>query len=70
VILSELIHRYRFSRVNDEPILYDPSFQLISRVRRRHSLVSYDPSFQLIRPMNLFVRAQKRTEWPQKSEKI
>jgi cytochrome P450 len=49
VILSELIHRYRFSRVDDAP-------------------VQYDPSFQLIRPVNLFVRAQKRTDWPQKSK--
>ncbi|KAG9600738.1 cytochrome P450, partial [Aureobasidium melanogenum] len=30
--------------------------------------VEYDPSFQLIRPMNLFVRAKRRTTWPSKKE--
>ncbi|KAG9692636.1 cytochrome P450, partial [Aureobasidium melanogenum] len=30
--------------------------------------VEYDPSFQLIRPMNLFVRAKRRTTWPDKKE--
>lgn len=49
VILSELIYRYEFSKVGDEP-------------------VEYDPSFQLIRPMNLYVRATRRTKWPKKSD--
>jgi cytochrome P450 len=30
--------------------------------------VTYDPEFQLIRPMNLYVRARKRTTWPEKSK--
>jgi hypothetical protein len=29
--------------------------------------VTYDPEFQLIRPMNLYVRAKKRTTWPKPS---
>lgn len=29
--------------------------------------VEYDPMFQLIRPNNLYVRAERRTEWPAKS---
>jgi len=29
--------------------------------------MEYDPSFQLIRPNNFYVRAKKRTSWPQKS---
>lgn len=30
--------------------------------------VTYDPEFQLIRPMNFYVRARKRTSWPEKSK--
>lgn len=30
--------------------------------------IEYDPMFQLIRPVNLYVRAQKRMKWPPKSE--
>ncbi|KAK6064245.1 cytochrome P450 [Seiridium cupressi] len=30
--------------------------------------LEYDPMFQLIRPMNLYVRAEKRVKWPAKSE--
>lgn len=33
-----------------------------------HEPVVYDPAFQLIRPMNFYVRAQKRTSWPAKSK--
>ncbi|KAF2999609.1 hypothetical protein G7054_g10211 [Neopestalotiopsis clavispora] len=29
--------------------------------------LEYDPMFQLIRPMNLYVRAEKRVKWPAKS---
>lgn len=29
--------------------------------------VEYDPMFQLIRPNNLYVRAERRTEWPARS---
>ena len=29
--------------------------------------IQYDPDFQLIRPMNLYVRARRRTTWPEKS---
>jgi cytochrome P450 len=29
--------------------------------------VEYDPEFQLIRPVNLYVRARKRTTWPEPS---
>ena len=32
--------------------------------------VEYDPEFMLIRPVNLYVRAKRRTEWPEPSEKI
>jgi hypothetical protein len=30
--------------------------------------VTYDPEFQLIRPMNFYVRAKRRTSWPEKSK--
>ncbi|KAI9650423.1 hypothetical protein NHQ30_000437 [Ciborinia camelliae] len=30
--------------------------------------VEYDPSFQLIRPNNFYVRAKRRTTWPEKSK--
>jgi len=30
--------------------------------------VTYDPEFQLIRPMNFYVRARRRTSWPEKSK--
>ncbi|KAJ4401358.1 hypothetical protein N0V91_008022 [Didymella pomorum] len=30
--------------------------------------VTYDPEFQLIRPMNFYVRARKRTTWPEKNK--
>jgi len=30
--------------------------------------VTYDPEFQLIRPMNFYVRARQRTNWPEKSK--
>ncbi|KAH7346358.1 cytochrome P450 [Rhexocercosporidium sp. MPI-PUGE-AT-0058] len=49
VIISMLIYRYQFEKVGNEP-------------------VDYDPSFQLIRPMNFYVRAKKRTSWPEKSK--
>ncbi|KAJ4300645.1 hypothetical protein N0V88_003330 [Collariella sp. IMI 366227] len=29
--------------------------------------IEYDPEFQLIRPLNLYVTAKRRTEWPAKS---
>lgn len=29
--------------------------------------IEYDPMFQLIRPNNLYVRAERRTDWPSKS---
>ncbi|ESZ91096.1 putative Cytochrome 4F5 [Sclerotinia borealis F-4128] len=32
--------------------------------------VEYDPSFQLIRPNNFFVKAKRRTSWPEKSKKF
>ncbi|KAK6212014.1 hypothetical protein LQW54_005542 [Pestalotiopsis sp. IQ-011] len=31
--------------------------------------VEYDPEFQLIRPLNLYVTAQRRTSWPAKASK-
>ncbi|KAI4771208.1 putative cytochrome P450 monooxygenase [Aureobasidium sp. EXF-3400] len=31
--------------------------------------VEYDPMFQLIRPVNLYVNAERRVKWPPKSEK-
>ncbi|KFZ19200.1 hypothetical protein V502_03782 [Pseudogymnoascus sp. VKM F-4520 (FW-2644)] len=30
--------------------------------------IEYDPEFQLIRPLNFYVRARKRTVWPEKSK--
>ncbi|KAK3331460.1 cytochrome P450 [Apodospora peruviana] len=30
--------------------------------------IEYDPEFQLIRPLNLYVRAERRTEWPAKTK--
>jgi hypothetical protein len=30
--------------------------------------VTYDPEFQLIRPMNFYVRAKKRTSWPERNK--
>ncbi|PGH18236.1 hypothetical protein AJ79_00575 [Helicocarpus griseus UAMH5409] len=29
--------------------------------------IEYDPEFQLIRPLNFYLRAKRRTEWPEKS---
>ncbi|TGZ77671.1 cytochrome P450, partial [Ascodesmis nigricans] len=29
--------------------------------------IEYDPEFQLIRPLNLYIRARRRTQWPEKS---
>ncbi|KFZ25394.1 hypothetical protein V502_00130 [Pseudogymnoascus sp. VKM F-4520 (FW-2644)] len=29
--------------------------------------IEYDPEFQLVRPLNFYIRAKKRTVWPQKS---
>ncbi|KIW34265.1 uncharacterized protein PV07_01055 [Cladophialophora immunda] len=49
VFLPKLIYRYKFSREGDDPI-------------------QYDPMFQLIRPLNLYVRAERRVKWPAKSE--
>lgn len=46
--LPKLVLRYKFERATEEPI-------------------QYDPYFQLIRPMNLYVRAKRRTEWPEKT---
>ncbi|KAJ5122568.1 cytochrome P450 [Penicillium atrosanguineum] len=37
--------------------------------REGESSIEYDPHYQLIRPMNLYVRARKRTEWPEPSNK-
>ena len=49
VFLPKLIYRYKFVREGDDPI-------------------QYDPMFQLIRPLNLYVRAERRVKWPVKSE--
>jgi cytochrome P450 len=35
--------------------------------KESHGAVEYDPDFQLIRPTNLYVRARRRTSWPEKS---
>ncbi len=47
--LPKLIYRYKWEKASEDP-------------------VEYDPMFQLIRPMNLYVRAKRRTEWPEKSK--
>lgn len=49
VIISMLIYRYQFEKVGNDP-------------------VEYDPSFQLVRPMNLYVKARRRTHYPEKSK--
>lgn len=33
-------------------------------VRQGNDAIQYDGDFQLVRPLNLYVRAQKRTSWP------
>jgi cytochrome P450 len=33
-------------------------------VREGKEAVQYDPEFQLVRPLNLYVRAKRRTSWP------
>ncbi|KAL1873680.1 hypothetical protein Plec18167_006197 [Paecilomyces lecythidis] len=35
--------------------------------RDGYESVDYDPEFQLIRPLNFYVSARKRTQWPQRS---
>ncbi|KAK3396681.1 cytochrome P450 [Sordaria brevicollis] len=35
--------------------------------REGFEAIEYDPEFQLIRPLNLYVTAKRRTEWPAKS---
>ena len=35
--------------------------------KKGESAVEYDPFFQLIRPVNLYARTTKRTQWPSKS---
>ncbi len=49
VFLPKLVYRYEFSLAKDEP-------------------VEYEPYFQLIRPMNLYVRAERRVKWPPKTD--
>jgi len=36
--------------------------------REGQEAIEYDPEFQLIRPLNLYVRAKRRTSWPEKSQ--
>ncbi|EMR85284.1 putative cytochrome p450 protein [Botrytis cinerea BcDW1] len=50
VILSMLVYRYEFEKTGNEP-------------------VEYDPEFQLVRPNNFYVKARRRTRWPEKSKK-
>jgi len=33
-------------------------------------IVDYDPMFQLIRPVNLYVRSERRVKWPPKTETV
>lgn len=49
ILLPNLVYRYHWESVSEEPI-------------------EYDPEFQVVRPLNLYARAVKRTEWPSKSE--
>lgn len=37
-------------------------------IKEGEDAVTYDPEFQLIRPMNFYVRARRRTSWPEKSK--
>ncbi|KAE8327964.1 cytochrome P450 [Aspergillus sergii] len=36
-------------------------------VREGEASIEYDPQYQLIRPLNLYIRAKKRTHWPKPS---
>ena len=49
-VFPTLLYRYEFVRAGDDPI-------------------EYDPNFQLIRPMNLYVRAKRRNQWPEANKK-
>lgn len=35
--------------------------------REGESAVEYDPCFQLIRPVNFYVKTERRAQWPSKS---
>ncbi|GIJ87145.1 hypothetical protein Asppvi_006049 [Aspergillus pseudoviridinutans] len=37
--------------------------------RENDGHIEYDPMFQLIRPINLYVRAERRVKWPPRSDK-
>ena len=50
MIIPSLLYRYEFSKAGEDP-------------------VEYDPMYQLIRPINFYVRAKRRTEWPEPTTK-
>jgi hypothetical protein len=37
-------------------------------MKEGETAVEYDPFFQLIRPVNLYVKTQRRTDYPSKSD--
>lgn len=39
-------------------------------LKQGETAVEYDPFFQLIRPVNLYVRTKRRTEYPSKSGSV
>jgi cytochrome P450 len=49
ILLPTLVYRYHWENVGEDPI-------------------EYDPEFQVIRPLNVYARAVRRTEWPSKTE--
>ncbi|MCJ1388313.1 hypothetical protein MMC18_001159 [Xylographa bjoerkii] len=51
VLIPSLLYRYEFSNAGEDP-------------------VEYDPFYQLVRPVNFYVRAKKRTEWPEPTPKL
>ena len=49
VLLPSLVYRYHWESASQDP-------------------VEYDPEFQVIRPLNVYARAIRRTDWPTKSK--
>ena len=50
VLIPSLVYRYEFSNSGEDP-------------------VEYDPFYQLVKPVNFYIRARRRTEWPEPTPK-
>ena len=50
VLIPSLVFRYEFSNAGEDP-------------------VEYDPFYQLVKPVNFYIRAKRRTEWPEPTPK-